>query len=112
LIDAHIEEIETGIRGLRREDIGEEAANAEQIKGGKTDEQYAEDARRKRDTREAVRQEARDIERAISDEKGELRGRRGEKRRRGLRLSRRRGGQREMPGGRLRGKGRKRKNVS
>ena len=69
LIDTHIKEIETGIRALRREDIGEEAAKAEELKGGKTEEQYAEDARRKRQAREDVRQEARDRERAIADEK-------------------------------------------
>jgi hypothetical protein len=69
LIDAHIKDIETGIRALRREDIGEEAARAEELKGGKTDEQYAEDARLKREAREAVRQEARDREKAIADEK-------------------------------------------
>ncbi len=69
LIDAHIEKIEAGIRGLRRGDIGEEAAAAEEAKGGKTDEQYEEDRRQKREAREKVRQEARDKERAEADER-------------------------------------------
>ncbi|KAH6724304.1 complex proteins associated with Set1p component shg1-domain-containing protein [Leptodontidium sp. MPI-SDFR-AT-0119] len=69
LIDAHIEDIETGIRGLRREDVGEEVAAAEHARGGKTDEQYAEDAANRREAREKVRQEARAKELAVIDEK-------------------------------------------
>ncbi|KAI9051340.1 hypothetical protein LZ554_004387 [Drepanopeziza brunnea f. sp. 'monogermtubi'] len=38
LIDAHLEEIETGIRALRKEDVGEETALMEHARGGKTDE--------------------------------------------------------------------------
>jgi hypothetical protein len=44
--------------------------------------------------------------------RGKLRGRRGGRRRRGLRLSRRRDGQKEMLGESLRGRGKKRKNES
>ncbi|OWP06209.1 hypothetical protein B2J93_4330 [Marssonina coronariae] len=69
LIDAHIEEIETGIRTLRKEDVGEETANAEQARGGKTDEQYAEDATRRREAREKARQELRAKQLALIDDK-------------------------------------------
>ena len=69
LIDAHIEEIQTGIRALRREDIGGEAAAAEQAKGSKTEEQYAEEAAKKREAREKIREEAREKERVVADEK-------------------------------------------
>ncbi|KAJ5050679.1 uncharacterized protein L3040_002554 [Drepanopeziza brunnea f. sp. 'multigermtubi'] len=69
LIDAHLEEIETGIRVLRKEDVGEETALMEHARGGKTDEQYAEDAKRRREAREKVRQEAREKELAFLDEK-------------------------------------------
>ncbi|CZS94512.1 uncharacterized protein RCO7_10061 [Rhynchosporium graminicola] len=69
LIDAHIEDIEKGIRALRREDVGEETANAEHARGGKTDQQYAEEAANRRDAREKIRQEARAKELAAIDEK-------------------------------------------
>ena len=72
LIDAHIEEIETGIRALREEDIGKEAAAAEQAKGGKTDEQYAEEAAKKRAAREKIREDLREKEREILEEKRKM----------------------------------------
>ncbi|TAQ90642.1 Histone-lysine N-methyltransferase [Chlorociboria aeruginascens] len=72
LIDAHIEEIETGIRALRKNDIGEEAAQAEQLKGGKTDEQYAEQAAKKRAAREKIREDVRENERLLTEERRKL----------------------------------------
>src|SRR5208282_4271099 len=50
LIHDHVETIERGIRAIRKEDIGEDAAAAEELKGSKTDEQYAEEfAKRRRE---------------------------------------------------------------
>jgi hypothetical protein len=72
LIDAHLPNIETGIRGLRKADVGEEAAAAEQAKGGKTDEQYAEEADVRRAEREKAREEAREKERLAADEKRKI----------------------------------------
>ena len=72
LIAAHLPQIETGIRGLRKDDIGEEAAAAEQAKGGKTDEQYSEQAALRRVAREKVREEAREKERIAADEKKKI----------------------------------------
>ena len=72
LINAHLPEIETAIRKLRRDDVGAEVADAEQAKGGKTDEQYAEEATQKRAAREKVRQEAREKERALVEERRRL----------------------------------------
>lgn len=71
LIDAHITQIEQGIRKLRQEEVGVDAANAEQERGGKTDEQYAEEAAAKRDSREKARQEAKAQERALAEERKE-----------------------------------------
>jgi len=73
LIDAHTAEIEVGIRQLRRDDIGEEAAAAEESKGSKTDEQYATEAAAKREAREQDRREARERERVALEEKRKAR---------------------------------------
>ncbi|KAL3423282.1 hypothetical protein PVAG01_05029 [Phlyctema vagabunda] len=72
LIDSHIADIEKGVRSLREKDIGEEAAKAEQLKGGKTDEQYAAEAAEKRAAREKIRMEEREKERAAIDERRKI----------------------------------------
>lgn len=69
LIQAYIPEIEEGVRTIRKSDIGEEAAEKEFLRGGKTDEQYAEEAAKKKAAREKVREELREKEKAIADEK-------------------------------------------
>ncbi|CCU75212.1 hypothetical protein BGHDH14_bgh05810 [Blumeria hordei DH14] len=69
LIDAHIFEIESGIRNIRKNNVGEEVAAMEQARGGKTDEQYAEEARLRRQAREKSRREAREKERIRLEEK-------------------------------------------
>ncbi|RDW88628.1 hypothetical protein BP6252_00660 [Coleophoma cylindrospora] len=69
LIDAHVQEVEKGIRALRREDIGEEAARAEESRGGKTDEQYAAEYAAKRAAREEAREKEREEERLALEEK-------------------------------------------
>ncbi|TVY17415.1 hypothetical protein LARI1_G004220 [Lachnellula arida] len=69
LLDKHLAEMEKGIRGLRAEDIGAEAAAEEQARGGKTDAQYAAEATERREKREAERQALRTKEREAADEK-------------------------------------------
>ncbi|KAI1007968.1 hypothetical protein K3495_g257 [Podosphaera aphanis] len=71
LIDAHIAEIESGIRAIRKNDIGEEAAAAEQVRGAKTDEQYAQEANLRREARDKARREAREKEIALREKKRE-----------------------------------------
>ena len=72
LIHDHVETIEHGIRALRKEDIGEEAAAAEELRGSKTDEQYAEEFANRRREREKVREELQEKERAILEEKRKI----------------------------------------
>lgn len=72
LIREDIEKIERGIRTLRKEEIGEEAAAAEQLKGSKTDEDYAEEFANKRRERERVREELLAKELAIEEEKRKI----------------------------------------
>ncbi|KHJ32802.1 putative arginine rich protein [Erysiphe necator] len=69
LIDSHIAEIENGIRNIRKNDVGEEIAAAEFARGGKTDEQYAEEARQKREAREKLKNDAKLKELAAIEEK-------------------------------------------
>ncbi|CAG8950182.1 hypothetical protein HYFRA_00008419 [Hymenoscyphus fraxineus] len=54
-LDKHMKEIEVGIRTLRAQDIGEEAAEEERIRGMKTDAQYEAEAAERRKAREQVR---------------------------------------------------------
>ncbi|KAF7558038.1 hypothetical protein G7046_g5906 [Stylonectria norvegica] len=61
--------IEERIRETRRADIGEEAAEAERIKGSKTDEEYAADTEARKGEREGLRDELRQKEAAIEEEK-------------------------------------------
>ena len=61
--------IEERIRDIRRVEIGKEAAEAEQARGAKTDEDYAEDTEARRAERERIREELRQKEAAIEDEK-------------------------------------------
>ncbi|KAK8901174.1 hypothetical protein QC760_010250 [Botrytis cinerea] len=67
LIQAYIPEIEEGVRTIRKSDIGEEAAEKEFLRGGKTDEQYAEEAAKKKAAREKAREELREKEKAIPE---------------------------------------------
>ncbi|RKF54977.1 putative arginine rich protein [Golovinomyces cichoracearum] len=69
LIDSHISQIESGIRTIRKNDVGDELADAEHARGSKTDEQYAEEAQQKREAREKLRQEAKLKELAALEEK-------------------------------------------
>lgn len=72
LLQDHVGTIEGGIRAIRREDIGEEAAEVEEARGSKTDDQYAEDAATRRRDRDKVREELREKERAIAEERRKL----------------------------------------
>ena len=54
---------------MRREEIGEEAAAAEELRGSKTDEEYAEEFANKRRERERVKEELLAKEQAIAEEK-------------------------------------------
>lgn len=72
LIRDHLETIERGIRALRKDEIGEEAAAAEQLRGSKTDEQYSEEFANRRREREKLREELQEKERAILEEKKKI----------------------------------------
>lgn len=61
--------IEARIREIRRADIGDDAAEAERVRGSKTDEQYAADTQARKAERERLRQELRQKEAAIEEEK-------------------------------------------
>ncbi|KAF5505078.1 Reticulocyte-binding protein 2-like protein a [Colletotrichum siamense] len=64
--------IEERMRQLRRADIGEEEATAEQQRGAKTDEEYHADTMGRRAERERVREELRQKELAIEEEKRKI----------------------------------------
>ncbi|GKT40914.1 LOW QUALITY PROTEIN: reticulocyte-binding protein 2 a [Colletotrichum spaethianum] len=64
--------IEERMRQLRRNDIGEEEAIAEQQRGAKTDEDYHAETMAKRAERERVREELRQKELAIEEEKRKI----------------------------------------
>ncbi|CCF42403.1 hypothetical protein CH063_02822 [Colletotrichum higginsianum] len=64
--------IEERMRQLRRNDIGEEEAAAEQQRGAKTDEDYQAETMAKRAERERVREELRQKELAIEEEKRKI----------------------------------------
>ncbi|KFZ16450.1 hypothetical protein V502_05088 [Pseudogymnoascus sp. VKM F-4520 (FW-2644)] len=72
LLEDHVETIEDGIRAIRRDDVGEEAAAEEEARGSKTDDQYAEEAATRRNEREKLREELREKERAIAEERRKL----------------------------------------
>ncbi|KAG5960191.1 hypothetical protein E4U58_004723 [Claviceps cyperi] len=67
LID--LDAIEEQIREIRRAEIGEEAAEAERMRGSKTDEAYAADIAARQAERERLREEIRLKEAAIEEEK-------------------------------------------
>ncbi|KAH8599699.1 complex proteins associated with Set1p component shg1-domain-containing protein [Bisporella sp. PMI_857] len=69
ILSEHIPSIEAAVRKHRADEIGHEAAESEQAKGSKTDEQYAEEYARKRDTREKLRMEGRAKAQELIDEK-------------------------------------------
>ncbi|KAK2759597.1 arginine rich protein [Colletotrichum kahawae] len=64
--------IEERMRQLRRADIGEDEATAEQQRGAKTDEEYLADTMGRRAERERVREELRQKELAIEEEKRKI----------------------------------------
>ncbi|KAK8135293.1 hypothetical protein PG984_003233 [Apiospora sp. TS-2023a] len=70
LIDAKA--IEERIRDLRKAEIGEEAALAEQQRGAKTDQGYAEEASQKLAEREKLRRELKEKEEQILEEKRKI----------------------------------------
>ncbi|KAK8032446.1 arginine rich protein [Apiospora arundinis] len=70
LIDAKA--IEERIRDLRKAEIGEEAALAEQQRGAKTDQDYAEDASQRLAEREKLRRELKEKEEQIQEEKRKI----------------------------------------
>ncbi|KAK8047655.1 COMPASS (Complex proteins associated with s.t1.c1p) component shg1 domain-containing protein [Apiospora saccharicola] len=70
LIDAKA--IEERIRDLRKAEIGEEAALAEQQRGAKTDQDYAEEASQKLAEREKLRRELKEKEEQILEEKRKI----------------------------------------
>ncbi|OBT87922.1 hypothetical protein VE02_02660 [Pseudogymnoascus sp. 03VT05] len=72
LLEDHVGTIEDGIRAIRRDDVGEEAAAEEEARGSKTDDQYAEEAANRRQEREKLREELREKERAIAEERRKL----------------------------------------
>ncbi|OBT69523.1 hypothetical protein VE03_01217 [Pseudogymnoascus sp. 23342-1-I1] len=72
LLEDHVGTIEDGIRAIRRDDVGEEAAAEEEARGSKTDDQYAEEAATRRQEREKLREELREKERAIAEERRKL----------------------------------------
>ncbi|KFY45464.1 hypothetical protein V494_00928 [Pseudogymnoascus sp. VKM F-4513 (FW-928)] len=72
LLEDHVGTIEDGIRAIRRDDVGEEAAAEEEARGSKTDDQYAEEAAIRRQEREKIREELREKERAIAEERRKL----------------------------------------
>ncbi|KAM5388595.1 hypothetical protein ACJA88_000459 [Fusarium oxysporum] len=61
--------IEERIRETRRAEVGEEAAEAEKLRGAKTDEEYEAETEARRAEREKVREELRQKEAAIEEEK-------------------------------------------
>ncbi|KAG6023987.1 hypothetical protein E4U19_004010 [Claviceps sp. Clav32 group G5] len=67
LID--LDAIEEQIREIRRAEIGEEAAEAERVRGSKSDEAYAADIAARQAERERLREEIRLKEAAIEEEK-------------------------------------------
>ncbi|KAH8587239.1 hypothetical protein B0O99DRAFT_36173 [Bisporella sp. PMI_857] len=69
ILSEHIPSIEAAVRKHRADEIGREAAESEQAKGSKTDEQYAEVYARKRDAREKLRIEERAKAQELIDEK-------------------------------------------
>jgi hypothetical protein len=72
LLEDHVGTIEDGIRAIRRDDVGEEAAAEEEARGSKTDDQYAEEAATRRQEREKLREELREKERAIAEERRKI----------------------------------------
>ncbi|KFX99985.1 hypothetical protein V495_05928 [Pseudogymnoascus sp. VKM F-4514 (FW-929)] len=72
LLEDHVGTIEDGIRAIRRDDVGEEAAAEEEARGSKTDDQYAEEAATRRNEREKLREELREKERAIAEERRKI----------------------------------------
>ncbi|KAF3021025.1 hypothetical protein E8E14_011660 [Neopestalotiopsis sp. 37M] len=70
LID--VKAIENHIRGLRKADIGEEAALAEQEKGSKTDQDYAQESALRLQEREDIRRILREKEEQIEEEKRKI----------------------------------------
>ncbi|KFZ15829.1 hypothetical protein V501_02538 [Pseudogymnoascus sp. VKM F-4519 (FW-2642)] len=72
LLEDHVGTIEEGIRAIRRDDVGEEAAAEEEARGSKTDDQYAEEAATRRQEREKLREELREKERAIAEERRKI----------------------------------------
>ena len=67
LIDVNA--IETRIRDIRKSQIGEEEAEAEQIRGSKTNAEYAADRQARQAERERLREELKQKEAAIREEK-------------------------------------------
>ncbi|KAJ4148099.1 hypothetical protein LMH87_002586 [Akanthomyces muscarius] len=61
--------IEERIREIRRAELGPEAAEAEKLRGSKTDEDYAADTAARRAERARIRDELRQKEEAIAEEK-------------------------------------------
>ncbi|KAG9246487.1 complex proteins associated with Set1p component shg1-domain-containing protein [Calycina marina] len=69
ILSAHIPAIEASVRKHRADDVGGEVAAAELARGGKTDEQYAEEYAQKRAEREKIRRENRAKEQAVIEER-------------------------------------------
>lgn len=72
LIEQYIPEIEASIRAIRRKDVGEEVAAAEELRGQKTDEQYISETEAKQAERRRVREEIKAKELAIYEEKKKI----------------------------------------